>query len=284
MPRLQEFLSDYQNASTRAGYTAALRSFIDFIYGPQRKGLKIKPDVIEKYEQLIDQYFEENRDYQKDVKEFLKSINQRAPLSVRQTFNCLKEFMSVNGLELEKKELKRIKKHVIPKGGVRTVEREMDVETVRSILMHLDVKGKAMVLCLASGGMRLNELLAVTLDDVDLDFVPARMNIRGSSAKNGHDRFTFVSAEAVHALREWLKVRDQYLAVSTKRNEGFAKNGRSKAKTLDDTRLFPFSDNLAITMWENALKKAGIEVRIEVLGDECRRLNEIFFHWITITP
>jgi integrase len=257
MSRLQEFLSDYQNASTRTGYTASLRSFIDFVYGSQRKGTRVAPDEIERYEILIDQYFKDNRDYQKDVKEFLKSINNRAPLSVRQTFNCLREFMGVNGLDLEKKELRRIKKHVIPKGGVRTVEREMDVETLRSILTHLDVKGRAMVLCLASGGMRLNELLAVTLDDVDLDTIPAKMIIRGNTAKNGHDRFTFVSAECVSAVREWLKVRDQYLALSVKRNEGFVRNGRSKAKTQNDTRLFPYSDHIAITMWEHALKKSG---------------------------
>jgi len=133
----------------------------------------------------------------------------------------------------------------------------MDVETLRSVLTHLDVKGRAMVLCLASGGARLNELLAVTLDDIDLNTIPAKMIIRGNTAKNGHDRFTFISAEAVSAVREWLKVRDRYLALSVKRNEGFARNGRSKAKAPDDKRLFPFSDNIAITMWENALKKSG---------------------------
>jgi len=257
MTRLQEFLSDYQNPSTRAGYNSSLRSFIDFVYGPQRKGAKVSPDEIEKYEKLIDQYFEDNRDYQTDVKKFLQSISDRPPLSVRQTFNCVREFLSVNGMELDKKELRRIKKHVIPKGGVRTVEREMDVETIRSILMHLDVKGKSMVLCLASGGMRINELLQVTLDDIDLESVPAKMTIRGNSSKNGHDRFTFVSAEAVQAIREWLKVRDQYLALSAKRNEGFARNGHSKEKSPDDNRLYPFSDNLAITTWDNALKKSG---------------------------
>jgi integrase len=266
MSRLQEFLSDYQNRSTRTGYNSSLRSFIDFVYGPQRKGIRVSPEEIETYDRLIDQYFEDNRDYQTDVKEFLKSISDRPPLSVRQAFNCVREFLSVNGLELDKKELRRIKKHVIPKGGVRTVERDMDIETVRSIMMHLDVKGKSMVLCLASGGMRINELLQVTLDDIDLDSKPAKITIRGTSAKNGNDRFTFVSAEAVQAIREWLKVRDQYLALSVKRNKGFARNGRSKAKTPDDNRLYPFSDNIAITMWEHALKKSGYDSTDKTTG------------------
>jgi len=257
MSRLQEFLNDYQNPSTRAGYTSALRSFIDFVYGPQRKGTKISTEEIDTYEKLIDQYFEDNRDYQADVKKFLQSIGDRPPLSVRQTFNCIREFLSVNGRELERKELRRIKKHVIPKGGVRTVEREMDIETIRSIIMHLDVKGKSTVLCLASGGMRINELLQVTLDDIDLESIPAKITIRGNSSKNGLDRFTFVSSEAAQALREWLKVRDSYLALSVKRNEGFARNGHSKEKSPDNHKVFPFSDHVAISMWEHALKKSG---------------------------
>ena len=266
MVRLQEFLSDYQNASTRAGYNSALRSFIDFVYGPQRKGTKVSSEEIEKYENLIDQYFEDNRDYQTDVKKFLQSISDRPPLSVRQAFNCVREFLSVNGMELEKKELRRIKKHVIPKGGVRTVEREMDVEVLRSILTHLDVKGKSMVLCLASGGMRINELLKVTLDDIDLESIPAKVTIRGNSAKNGHDRFTFVSAEATQAVKEWLKVRDKYLALSVKRNAGFARNGNSKEKSTNDNRLYPFSDNIAITTWDNALEKSGYDSTDKTTG------------------
>ena len=44
----------------------------------------------------------------------------------------------------------------------------MDTETVRVILQHLDAKRAGVNIVLASSGLRINEALTVTLDDIDL--------------------------------------------------------------------------------------------------------------------
>ena len=119
--------------------------------------------------------------------------------------------------------------------------------------MHTDVKGKALILTLASSGMRIGECLQVKLSDVDLSDNPARIVVRGEITKTGDTRTVFISREAKEALKEWLKVREAYLKSAANRNKGLG-----NSKPVEDDRLFPFSYNTANEMWENALRKAGL--------------------------
>ena len=64
-----------------------------------------------------------------------------------------------------------------------------------------------------------------------------------------------MSREAAEVLKAWFQVRDQYLASSLRRGDGFWR-GRP-VKTLDDPRIFPFTYSVVITAWHNALKKSG---------------------------
>jgi Phage integrase family. len=117
---------------------------------------------------------------------------------------------------------------------------------------------RAVILCLASGGMRIGELLEVRCSDLDLDSIPAIMQIRAKNKRQTFDvdgneqvtttrtktrrgRYTFISSEAVAAVREWIKVRPSYLkAVQNKANH---LNNVKSAKNLEDERLFPISDH-----------------------------------------
>lgn len=51
--------------------------------------------------------------------------------------------------------------------------------TLRRILSHMDVKGRALFLVLASSGMRIGEALKLKLGDLDLNGEPAKIYIRG---------------------------------------------------------------------------------------------------------
>jgi integrase len=189
---------------------------------------------------------------------FVVSLQSRPPLSARQLFTFAKEFFNHYDLELPAKDLKFIR-NKLPKGSVRTIERDMDTETIRTILQHLDVKGKALVLVLASSGMRIGEALSLPLEDIDLKAKPAVVTVRGMNTKTGDNRITFLSTEATQAVNEWLKVRPDYIRSSANRNNGLAKHGRGSTKTgEDDGRLFPFSDQNASVLWDNAVEKAGL--------------------------
>ena len=152
--------------------------------------------------------------------------------------------------------------------------KDMDIETIRIILQHLDVKGRALILTLASSGMRINEALSVTLDDIDLKSTPAVVTVRGETSKTGDTRITFISAEATQAINEWMKVRTDYIKTSAKRNNGLVKSGRGNLKTgEDDGRLFPFTDQNASVLWENALIKAELLSR-----DKTTNRKQLHYH------
>jgi len=273
MGKLADYLKNYRNPSTQQGYISAVYKFIDFIYGKQREFIYVRKEERVKYEKLIEKYLKEKRNYAEDLSKFVVFLHDSPPLSARLTFIRVKEFFNYYNLELSSKELKFIR-NKLPKGNARTIEKDMDIETIRTILQHLDVKGRALVLVLASSGMRINEALSVTLDDVDLKSKPACVTVRGETSKNGDTRIAFISAEATQAVNEWLKVRADYIRSSANRNTGLVKNGRGKSKTDDDDgRLFPFSDQNASVFWDTALTKADLLSR-----DKTTNRKQLHFH------
>jgi integrase len=142
------------------------------------------------------------------------------------------------------------------KGSVVAQETVIDHELLRSLLKHLDTMSKAAVLCMATGGMRIGELLRVKCTDVDLKSNPARIKIHAmvktgdefSQTKTKKGRYTFVTPETVDALREWIKVRGAYLENASKKGHNF--KSKKATVSIHDDRLFPCSDqtiNEAIT-------------------------------------
>jgi integrase len=273
MGKLANYLKNYTNRGTAQSYISSVYNFIDFIYGKQRKRCQVTEEEREKYEKLIDKYLKEKRNYAEDMANFVVSLHKRPPLSARHIFTFTKEFFNYYDKELPSKDLKFIR-NKLPKGNARTMEKDMDIETIRVILQHLDVKGRALILVLASSGMRINEALSVTLDDVDLKSKPACITVRGETSKTGDNRITFISAEATQAVNEWLKVRTDYIKSSANRNNGLVKSGRGKTKTDDDDgRLFPFSDQNASVLWDNALTKAELLSR-----DKSTNRKQLHYH------
>ena len=61
-----------------------------------------------------------------------------------------------------------------------------------------------MILMLLRSGMRISELLAVKLQDINLR--KRTVTIR-ESAKTGNGRITYLSDDAYKALRKWMKAR-----------------------------------------------------------------------------
>jgi len=257
MAKIEEFLELYAKPNTKGVYRAGILEFFDFLYGKQRKGKRVRKEEMLKYEELADEYLKEKRDYFNDLLRFSASLNNRPPITAKSYITAVKEFLAENGIEFSQRELKRIRLK-LPKGNARTVEKDMDHETLRIILQHMDVKGRALLLTLASSGMRIGECLQLTLDDLNLETDPAEIIIRGEYTKTGEQRFVFISREAREALKEWLKVRDSYIKSARNRNKGLVEKGIAKEKQAEDERLFPFSDQTVNQLWENALRKAGL--------------------------
>jgi len=264
--KLSTFFDDLGNksVSTVSGYRTAIWQFMKFVYS-------LPDSDKERVEERVEQYFCEERNFHADFKKFIqKNLVDKPPLSARQTFNQVKKFLELCDVTFTAKELTLLKNQ-LPSGGVETQEFDLDTEAIRSILQHSDIKTKAIILCLASGGMRIGELLEVRCSDVDLDSIPAIMQIRAKNKRQTLDedgneqvtttrtktrrgRYTFVSSEAVAAVREWIKIRPSYLR--TVQNKANHLNNVKSSKNLEDERLFPISDHTVSQAFTDAVVAA----------------------------
>ncbi len=100
-----------------------------------------------------------------------------------------------------------------PARGVRTVKvprrlpRVLSPEEVeRLIEAASDLRERVVLELLYGSGLRLSELLALEVGDIDL--ARAEAVIRG---KGGHERLQPISAQAVEAIRAWLPERERLL-------------------------------------------------------------------------
>ncbi len=255
MGRISEFLEQYPKVSTRKAYRTGLRLFFDVAYKSER----VNDD--QHYEILADRYFQElesgSRKVSSDMVALADVLADKPPLTARTRIAAVKEFMACSGYELNHREVKNIHRR-IPTGYSQTEERELDPDTLRMILQHCDLRGRALFLVLVSSGMRVGEVIQITLDDIDLERKPARINIRASYTKTREARVTFMSDEAVQAVRAWLQIRNSHMESSAGRNAGLVAHGLSTEKKLNDTRLFPYNYTTVNKAWTNAITSANL--------------------------
>ena len=88
----------------------------------------------------------------------------------------------------------------------RTLPRSIEPDDVKRLLRkRFTTRDKCMILMLLRSGMRIGELLALNLEDINLK---ERTIIIHKSAKTGEERVAYISDDAYKALRKWIKVRD----------------------------------------------------------------------------
>ena len=255
--RLEKFLKRLRSDSTRKSYRSGIICFIEFIYEVEREGKRATKAENERFFELADQYLDQDRNYEDDLREFAVSLQSKPPMTARNYFTSIEKFLFRSGIELKARTLDDIRGS-LPIGGAKGVEDEIDKEIIDKLLKHMDLKGKSLILTLASSGMRINEALQITLDDINLDSNPPKISIRPEYTKSKMHRITFISKEAKTMLVEWLNVREKYIKESLNKNRGFVNKGICAKKDEDDNRVYPFSRSVMDQMWENALKNANL--------------------------
>ena len=249
MYSLKQFLNLYEKKGTKKAYKTAINQYMQVIYGESDKS---------EMDKLSIQYLTENRDIFEDLVKFLEYMKTKySPKTIGVKIAGVREWLGVNDYEPSPSE-KRILRKLTPASKSRSEEEIFTRENIRKIINHLPLHGKALVLVLASSGMRIGETLLLELEDIKLEESPTRIVIRGENTKSGENRTTFISSEAVEVCKEWLNVRSSYLKASQNKNKGLVDSGNSGVKQIEDNRLFPFSMTVVLHLFHNALDKAGL--------------------------
>lgn len=251
---IEEYLADFEKTSTKRIYRGHLNNFFEY--------LEVEPE----------EYFDNGRDYNKDLLDVWRSTRHQAPCTRAGKITCIKCFLEENDIIIQRKTWKKIKrqKKTIPK----TIDHVPTVSELKQILQHGGVKERALLLVLASSGMRIGEALKLKTIDIELHnqdgklCSPAKIIIRQEVAKNDTPRICFISNEARDALIEWLRIRKSYLK---KVNEDLQR--RKIKKDISDDRIFPFAWATAWQMWYRLLRKSGFDKK-----DESTNRYEVHIH------
>ena len=265
---IESFLSTYPKISTRRAYAGAVRAFLDTFNGQPQAHTRTRPVNLARYEEEASRYLAADRDHAADLIRFVTSSTS-APKTVQLRATAVLEFLTYHGIDLSDRERRRIRSK-LPRGGAVTRRGDVTPEMLRQVADHLDERGRALLLVLASSGMRIGEAVAVRLRDLDLEATPAAIEIRPEFSKNRTGRIVFMSTEAASALRAWLAVRDKYLDTASARAAGVV-----PARDTADPRLFPFTAGTAEYAWSLALGKAGLDERDERTGRLIRPLHSL---------
>jgi site-specific recombinase XerC len=139
------------------------------------------------------------------------------------------------------------------KPPLSAVKRKYDIshEEIRKILTHSHITLKSIILLLVSSGARIDEILSLTLKDVEFHDNYGVIYISRENTKTKKQRYSFISQEAVEVLKEYIR-----------------KEGKK-----DKDRLFDFTYENANFMFNLALKNAGLDER-----DENSNTRKISFH------
>lgn len=263
---VSDYLVLFPTATTAHAYRLALARFFSFLDGKlSRSNSKVSygPDDLTAMDAAASAYLAAVRAGERlaasDIVHFLAGMQAVgfAPTTIAVNRSALIGFLEENGIELSRLDERRIKKRLPRHRGV--VEEEIITrEHLQAIFPLLSVRDRAVMLVLLASGARIGETLKLRVRDVDLDADPARVVFREETTKNKERRISFLTTEAIDAVRAWLRVRDAYIQTAARRNVGLVTQGHSRPKSLTDDRLFPFARGSFDLGWTRALQRADL--------------------------
>lgn len=273
--KIAAFVGRYSNPSTGAGYRGAINAFLRCMYGLDKADSDGKK-VLHDYEALFNQYLEDKkRDRAGDFKKFSDCLIRESvsAQSSRQILTYAVKVLKVHGVTVPDDIIGDLKRE--NKGGAGTVDKVLTSKIICSALQSADIRGRAMILTLASSGLRVGELLNLSLSDIDLNADPAMITVRASNSKNKQPRYTFITNEAREAVKQYLKNRDSYIRKAEIRVAPLVKAGKKATVQPGSDLLFPVNDSTVNKIWETLLKRAGVFSRDTKSGRNQYRIHSL---------
>jgi integrase len=146
----------------------------------------------------------EELDVYKILNEYVVYLDKKGikPKTIKQWFTVVKGYLTHLEVEVFTEKCKQRVK--LPK-VLRVKKEPLTKEILVKLLRNLDAKLATAVLVAISSGMRVGEISALTLADIELNRDPVKINIRAETSKSREDRETYLTHEASEALKDYLK-------------------------------------------------------------------------------
>jgi len=243
---VKSWLGEFRSASTRTNYSYGLRHFVEAVKGDG-----------EGWERWLEGYITHPPETSKlleDFKVFLTAMEKRPPKTMITYAQGVRGFLADNGCPIPEEEWKKLRRRRQIRSVVLTQDKAPTHDELRAILRHLDVKGAALTLFLASSGCRIGETLQMKVEDLRLDDDPPQALIRPLTTKKGEGgRVVAMSYEARDAMKDWLNMMP----------------GRRKAGggTFEAGKVFGgIVEVTARGIFDRAVAEAGLETRDPTTG------------------
>lgn len=253
---LLSFCNSCRAKGTQNQYKQSLCMFFEVLnnIGVERRSR----DHVTHMDSLSIEYLNNPQNHIQDLLQFKDHLEQYSPMTRRMHFNTVVYWLKMNDIFLSPHDLHFIKSR-LGKGKTTTKDHALSIEDIKAWYEHLSHIGKVLLLIQISSGMRIGEVLALRYEDINFESEPVEVQVLGTwhswgtgEVKTGETRYTFISSEASYALKEWLKVRDDWLKTACKRAHGFVE------KSNTDDRLIPISHTNLQYVYTQGLKKAGL--------------------------
>jgi len=261
---LSGFLNTRGSQATQDTYRVLLRKFFRTLYSGAGHS-------VEELDPIATRYIEDLKAGKRDLKaDILAGCRMcKAPKSGATLRSAVIEFVRSNDFFPDERTLYHLKKareasHVI------TMDRPLGIEDALKILGQMDPRARAITLIMISSGARIGEVLNLKMGsdrvegDIDLETRPARITLR--ETKTGQPRISFISQEAVAAVKTYLQGRDRYV-----------KSAKARGGGGGGVYLFPITYSTFQDIWQRAVQKAGLEKldpntgRLTLTAHSCRK-------------
>ena len=246
-----KYLNQVKNSKIK--YAIVINEFLSLVESPKTEQAYLS--YLKKYFNVLnvanpDEYFNNDRDYSKDMITLLQELKNTPKTSQRMITSTVMRFLKFNEVHLSNK-VEMIIKNRLRRARPLTRKIVPNTEDLRNMLLNANLKLKAIALFASSSGCRIEEITLLEWDDVDLE--TREVTIRSEIAKFSIARTTYITQEARDVLIQWKKHRDEYLENAVIRT----KKSLNKTKKLDDNRIFPITDRGIRKSWNLLLERTG---------------------------
>ena len=250
----------YSSDHTRAWYQNCMKRYLEIVTD-RRFGVQDLDDA------WIG-YLDSGADVRRDLIRFPVLVRGRlAPMTVHQYMGAAEQYLAdTRGIELTRQE-KRLRKRAEPDNIPITVNAELSREIIAELLIHADERLRAEILIAVSSGLRIGEIVRLMRDDIDLTRCPAEISVRRENSKNGVSRTSYLSSEAVAAIKAYERVRcDRHIS-------GRGVSREKWDEMVNSPLIFPYRQIGESRRLRDAVMRSGFGRRDSATG----RMN-IHFH------